>query len=163
MFLSDKISNKETSSNISLPMLTNDLGCNPIPTPHSVSSPSSGSQPVHTLTPQAPITATTPVSTSSQLSNPSLKRKSSQPSGSGKYAKSDEMSNKLDILTLKLLEKSECSPTSASRDESAEDDNLLFFKSLLPSMRAMSKRKNRQARQEIQDIIFQLELSDEDY
>ena len=72
------------------------------------------------------------------------------------------MSNKLDILTLKLLEKSECSPTIASRYESA-DGNLLFFKSLLPSMRAMSKRKNRQARQKIQDVIFQLELSDEDY
>ena len=75
------------------------MDCNPTPTHHSVSSPLSSSQPVHTITPQAPITATTLISTSSQLSNPSLKRKSSQSSGSGKYAKSDEMSNKLDNLT----------------------------------------------------------------
>ena len=177
LFLNDKISNRETSSNIILP--THDSNGDPeaadtsandsLPCLPALSSsvPSPASAPLYSTPPPSSSNASssTTVNSASQLTQ-SSKRKSLASTGisNAKLRKKDDMSSRLDLLTFKLLE-NEAAETSNNRnhvDDHEEDVDLLFFKSLLPAMHALSKKKNRQARKKIQDIIFDLEISDED-
>ena len=75
----------------------------------------------------------------------------STPSATGRKRKADESLN-FDQLTLQ-----------SSVTEEEEVPNESFFKSLLPIMRALPKKKNRLARKKIQEFLFELEEScDED-
>ena len=74
MFLSDKISKKETSSYISWPLTINELVSDASPSPLSAPLPSPSFQPVHTLPSTAPTLSFTPVSSASEASSCPLKR-----------------------------------------------------------------------------------------
>jgi len=69
------------------------------------------------------------------------------------------MSNRLDILTLDLLEKNQM---GKNEPQQPEDSDMMFLKSLLPSLKTLSKKSNRIARKKIQDIVFDLEMEEMD-
>ena len=128
-FLSDKISNKDTVSNVQ--------GY------------------------QSEIDIESPTQSSSSHSSESLSKRKIDTtpvySTSVKKRKSDSQ-NQLDLLTLQCLQQTN-EMLSQEKCSETEDENsdLLFFKSLLTSMKNLSRKKNRIARKKIMDIIFDLE------
>ena len=164
LFLYDKISNRETTSNVTLPKenSSEDLETIDHELLQSETWSYSSSSPI-LQSPQSPCIPTAVVPISTQISNQSEKRKfaeiETKPT-SIKPKKSD-MSSTLDMLTMQMLA-NETASASKKEAQGAEDSDLLFFKSLLPAMHSMPKRKNRLARKRIQEIIFELETSDDD-
>lgn len=169
LFLHDKVSNRETSSNVILP---NENGGKDLETidqeilqsdtwTYSSSSPSVQSPQSSCVS--TPSTATASYPTSTQTSSQSEKRKFAQneKKTTAMKPKKNDMSSTLDMLTMQILA-SETVSASKEKAQCEEDTDLLFFKSLLPAMHSMPKRKNRLARKKIQDIIFELESSDDD-
>lgn len=137
MFLNDKISNQETQSNIDISKSSNNHES--IPSPLSSSSMLSS--------PSGSFSTDAAADTSTNTRKRSLKNKQG-------------MSQRIDLLTLDFLEKASNEKIPKKEDE--EDSDLLFFKSLLPSMKNLSRRSNRVARKKIQDIIFELEMSEDE-
>lgn len=137
-FLTDKISNQETHSNISIQLL-------------DVAGDNNNAA--------IDSNSTTPVSKSNSLFESDIPRKR-------QYSKSNNqsMSNRLDILTLDMLEKHQRGDSEQQQQEQqSEDSDLMFLKSLLPSLKALSKKSNRIARKKIQDIVFDLETEEMDF
>ena len=161
LFIHDKISNHDTTSNIVIPSSPHETNFDiqsPMSSPISLTSPS------------------TPNSNSSIRSTHNMgtvqKKRSHPDENSTRNVKCDrkkgqEVTQRLDVLTLDYLERAEKFQkqqleSSVAENNDENDSDLLFFKSLLSSMKSLTKRNNRIARKKIQDIIFELEMDELD-
>lgn len=152
LFINDKILNQETCSNIVLPN-------EPLSSPLSSQSSSSLSSP-QSCQPLSLSQAIPELKSSEQKKRQAEEDTAVKQNTEKCQAKrKKEMSSNIDLLTLKYLENlSGDFKTEESKEE--VDSNMLFFKSLVPSMKNMTKHNNRKARLKIQEIVFDLEASD---
>ena len=183
LFLKDKISNKETESNVSLP---NESDADSLEHSQQQSFELPNSRPAIMQHPPSLLTTaassasnqkqvSTTVSTQQQnagapLSHtPSNRKCSSDALFSGtpkqKRAAREELSNTIDLLTLKYLDgfnNSEMGLDKSTKSLEEDDPGMLFLKSLHLTLAKLPKRKNRQARIKLQQVLFELEESDDD-
>lgn len=77
----------------------------------------------------------------------------------------EELSNTVDLLTLKYLDNfssAEKELNQSTENFKEEDPDMLFLKSLHSSLTKLPKRQNRRARIKMQQVLFELEGSDDD-
>lgn len=172
MFLNDKISNQETESNITLG--TESLGCASSQLTNdgnstSTSSVASSAVSVSPAPSNSPIPfPLQPAISQSSTTSSSGKRKydtaAQQNSLTAKQKKAakEDLSTRVDALTLKYLEDMRSTEKECELGDKEDDADFLFLKSLLPCMKQLPKRKNRQARLKIQQVLFGLEDSDDE-
>ncbi len=177
LFLRDKVSNKETESNVSLPNHSDadSLGDSITLNLEGHSQQLSCTPPLSTTTTagsstqkQAPTT-TQQLNTSVPSSHTPAKRKSCSDalfSGNPKQKRAarEELSNTVDLLTLKYLDgfSSEKNLEQSTENFKEDDPDMLFLKSLHSSLRKLPKKKNRQARIQLQQVLFEMETSDDE-
>ena len=181
LFLKDKISSKETESNLSLPNQSDADGLDNSQQQFSVppnSRPPIMPHPSSLVTTAAASTNNqvhAPVSTQQQNvgtplpQTPNKRKSSSEALFSGtpkqKRAAREELSNTVDLLTLKYLDgfsNSEKELDKSTKSFQEDDPDMLFLKSLHSPLTKLPKRKNRQARIQLQQVLFELEDSDND-
>ena len=164
VFTRDKVTNKDTFSNVALPNAADYNESNNIQ--HSSNLDVRLPSPVD-ISSFDESTARHSFSDQQQLKESNLKRKveTDQTSSSAdstsrskpKKKYDGSQGNDIDLMVLKTFKEANDTPVQNPVDESAD---FLFFKSLLPAMAALSKKQNRKARMKIQEIIFELEDSD---
>ena len=167
-FLKDKIGNKETESNISLPDHHQQQAFAPI-TSNSwrqqilIPNTSAGTQELIS----APNTNGSMMGNSTASLTPSsVKRKNCSDAPlttKQKRLAREELSNRVDSLTLKYLDDMKSSEKEFNQLIEKEDDpDMLFLKSLHVSLNKLPRKKNRQARMKIQQVLFDLEEPSDD-
>ena len=179
-FLKDKIGNKETESNISLP----DHHFHSLASTRNSEQQQISTSNATTSAQQQIVIPNTSADTQQQIvmntSNStqqlhdctesvipsSIKRKkldASSVTAKQKRLAREELSNRVDSLTLQYLDDMKSSEKEYNQLLEKEDDpDLLFLKSLHSSLKKLPRRKNRLARMKIQQVLFNLEGSDDD-
>lgn len=132
-FLLEKVTNKETESNIVLPP----------------SSPAASSIDV--------TNASLPSSIDNmniQVTKPSLKRK--------RPLENKTLNNSLDFQFANVMRDVNDATKAIIKDnkENEEDEDFLFLKSLCPTLKRLSARDNRIAKMQIQKMLFDLEFKE---
>lgn len=141
-FVQDKVMNKETSSNVSMPPPS------PI-TSDGMMSPSSSLSENHE--------EENLDSTSSSIEPIPKKPRQSQSNKRPRVQAATEM----DVQFLKTLEDINSTTRAALLPNDAEDDeDMLFAKSIVPTLRKLAARKNKIAKLKIQTLLFELEFDE---
>ena len=95
-------------------------------------------------------------------------KRSGEPSSyPGRKKTKEQVSTQMDIQLLKTLHSISESTRATSDDNSAnsqpaveEDEDLLFCRSIVPTLRKLPARKNKLAKMQIQQVLFNIEFDE---
>ena len=140
-FVHDKVLNKDTQSNVS------------IPSPLNINISSTDNA--------ASTDFTSPLSSGSSVQSEVIggKRRKSCENESRKMKDTNQMDTQF-LKALQDINDSTKSLSSVEEKQHVEDDNSLFCRSIIPTLRNLGPRKNKLAKLKIQQILFDLEFDE---
>ena len=152
LFLRDFVSNRETTSNITLPSASpvNDSICE--------DSPNYNIQPsTEASTPKEKISTPDDISAKRKLD---LQDRGTKNKPYGRISKRADRQDKIDLLLVNALSKTE--DQTKENSESSKSSNQLFCDSIVEILDKLPPKKNRMARVEIQQVLMKYEFDIDD-